>query len=220
MYYKTCNRCCSRKKEYKEATREKIKQYNENNKEGIAGQHKEYRERNKETIAQRAKTYRQEHKEHIAEQNKEHREKQKEDRAERGREYRAKNKDNIQKNRRRFYNYTLPTEVANPQELKVCSACKKPQTLWYFPLNSKGESRHECICCIVNMKAEAERQKRLVICECGTTYSKYKKRTHLHGRHHLAWLASNADAGPTNEPTTTITDTPATPSAATGTATH
>ena len=98
----------------------------------------------------------------------------------------------------------MPTEVANPQELKTCSACHTSYTLGRFQINSKGESRRECFYCIINIQAEksqAEYQRRLVICECGTTYSKYKKLNHLHGRHHLAWLASNADAGPTNEPT-------------------
>ena len=102
-YYMTCNRCCSRRKEYKEANTEQIKRYNENNKEAIATQHKEYRGRNKETIAQRAKTYRQEHKEHIAERNKEYREKNKEKIAERGREYREENKDKLREKRHEYY---------------------------------------------------------------------------------------------------------------------
>ena len=120
-HHKTCNTCCIKKKEFYET-----------NKEAIAKQHQEYRERDKEVISQKDKEYKQQNKEQIAERRKEYKEKNKEQIAERGKEYRKNNADKIREYREKGNGYTMPTVVANPQELKVCSACKKAANTLVF----------------------------------------------------------------------------------------
>ena len=61
-------------KEWREANKERIKEYLQANKERIAEQTKAYREANKERIAEQEKAYREANKERIAEQKKAYRE--------------------------------------------------------------------------------------------------------------------------------------------------
>jgi|10_taG_2_1085330.scaffolds.fasta_scaffold08177_3 hypothetical protein len=71
----------AQQKEYREKNKEAIKEYREKNKEQIAAQQKEYNEKNKEQIAAQQKEYYEKNKEQIAAQRKEYNEKNKEQKA-------------------------------------------------------------------------------------------------------------------------------------------
>ena len=98
-YYKTCNRSCSRMKEWNDA-----------NKDAIAKHTRDYRERNKEALAQRDNERRQQNKEHIAEQSQAYREANRERLAKQRKEHSEANKD-ILREKRIEHNEKNPDKV-------------------------------------------------------------------------------------------------------------
>ena len=131
-YFKTCNNCRHKEKEYREENKEQITEYTQNKKE----QFKQYREENKEQIAETSKQYRETHKDNIAATRKEYNETHKEQIVESRKQYNDEHKlerreycdNNYDKIMARKDAYAAKCR-ANPLE---CPKCGKAVTFKYM----------------------------------------------------------------------------------------
>ena len=106
VFYKLCDSCRNKKKEYDkkyyENNKDKIKEYYENNKDKINEQRKEYYENNKDKINEQRKEYREKNKDKLKEYNKEYYENNKDKKKEYLKEYREKNKDKMKAQQKEY----------------------------------------------------------------------------------------------------------------------
>ena len=106
-YYKHCNSCREKDKEYREQNKDKLKEYDkeyrEQNKDKIKEKKKKYKEQNKDKLKEYqkeySKEYREQNKDKIKERMKEYYEQNKDKLKEKYKEYREQNKDKIKEYR-------------------------------------------------------------------------------------------------------------------------
>jgi prophage antirepressor-like protein len=214
IYYKKFkNHVLGRNKKYRIANTNKIKQHNKNyrmnNKLKISFKRKEQYQQNREVVIARVKNYAEKNKEKVSLQHKKYREKNKEYLSQKKKEYVEKNKDKLWEKSKEYYkqnsekikqkttnyyhenkekmlerqkNYAIRTKEIRAVKTKIYRELNKEK------INSQRKEYRE-----KNKDKLTEKQREKILCECGTTYSRSAKSSHIKSIKHQKFVDSTKE---------------------------